>query len=145
MYKKTADLHHLHERTASHATKGSGRGTVWWNVHDPANFDPRAVKRELRLRRAFIGRQYNSAMIEFKQILEMNKDAVLHRDQAMILTLRPSIRAFSKNLRKIKKEMDELEQQMRTLPKIPPKVKSIKRHIRLLTKQNIPDNENPSS
>lgn len=30
MYKKTADLHHLHERTASHATKGGARGTPWF-------------------------------------------------------------------------------------------------------------------
>ena len=32
MYQKTQDRGDYLDRVASHATKGSGRGTVWWNV-----------------------------------------------------------------------------------------------------------------
>ena len=39
MYQKTQDRRDYLDRVASHATKGSGRGTVWWNVPR----QPRAV------------------------------------------------------------------------------------------------------
>ena len=44
MYQKTQDRGDYFDRVASHATKGSGRGTVWWNVPEP----PKRPKRRKR-------------------------------------------------------------------------------------------------
>jgi len=41
MYQKTQDRQDYLDRVASHATKGSGRGTVWWNA--PEAPKPRVI------------------------------------------------------------------------------------------------------
>lgn len=113
MYKKSADLIHLHARTASHATKGSGRGTVWWRTADSENYNPGAHRKELNSARRHIFKQYGIAAAEFKKLLEMTADAVSRRDQATILALRPSIRRFSKNLKKMRKEIARIDSEIR--------------------------------
>lgn len=102
MYKKSADLVHFHKRAASHATKGSGRGTVWWNADDPEAFDRVEALKSLK-------KQYGAAMARFRAVLEMNADAVVRRDTPAIHALRPTIRTFSKNLKKMTKELDRLK------------------------------------
>ena len=49
MYQKTQDRGDYLDRVASHATKGSGRGTVWWKVPEPPKVLKRAIPDDLRL------------------------------------------------------------------------------------------------
>jgi hypothetical protein len=108
MYKKTADLHHLHERTASHATKGTGRGTVWWNTTDPNGFDAKKEIKAKQQERRRLHQQQAAAIVEFKSVLKLTDDAVARNDFETVRALRPSVRALSKILRKTNRDMQEI-------------------------------------
>lgn len=116
MYQKTADLLHLHERTGSHATKGTGRGTVPnMTMPDPEAFDPRQERFEHKRKLREAMNHHRLAMAQFKDVLRLTDEAVARRDVEMVRALRPSVRALSKNLKKAGLELQELKRVDRSL------------------------------
>lgn len=80
MYSTTSDKMNLHGRTGSHATKGSGRGTVWWDA-PPAEIDPGTVEEE------------------YARLIAVFHQASLRSDRELKNALLPRIKEMS-NLRK---------------------------------------------
>ena len=48
MYQKTQDRGDYLDRVASHATKGSGRGTVWWKAQPQRRLPPVKIPPEIK-------------------------------------------------------------------------------------------------
>lgn len=106
MFKKTADLTHFHERTGSHATKGTGRGTVWWKTADPENFS----RRELAAEKGRMIKQYRDAMAQFHIVIGLHREAVERgSDPLATKQLVMSMRTFSQNLRQAKIDLDQIK------------------------------------
>lgn len=80
MYSTSADKMNHHGRTGSHATKGSGRGTVWWET-PPAEIDPGTVEEE------------------YARVMAVFHEAKLRSDRELKNALVPRIRELS-NLRR---------------------------------------------
>ena|SRR6516162_5506961 len=96
MYQKTQDRGDYLDRVASHATKGSGRGTVWW-ARD--QFDPFQERASLNRKRRLLKKQW----------------AVLLAAGAL----------SHKALRKHKQEMQRLREEIKSLPRRPPKLPTV--------------------
>src|SRR6266699_660263 len=109
MFKKSADLTHLHQRTGSHATKGSARGVVMLRALGADDFHSEESKLLRRQRLRILRWQRSTAIGEFKNVLAMIDEAVERRDTIMIRALRTSLRRLSKNLTAVGVEIDELK------------------------------------
>lgn len=79
MYSKTSDKLHLHGRAGSHATKGSGRGTVWWEMR--GEIEPATPEEE------------------FERLLVIMKQSGLSGDRELKKAVIPRIQQLSKELR----------------------------------------------
>jgi hypothetical protein len=107
MFKKSADLIHLHERTGSHSTKGSGRGTVWWYVSGPGRRElDEARLIELRKTMAIVGEEY-------RRVVKIHNSACDARNGDLMRAVRPSVHKLRKSLKRLKREKIELKAQLR--------------------------------
>lgn len=114
MFKKSADLIHLHERTGSHATKGTGRGTVpHMIVPDPDAFD----RREFELKYRLMVHQFYVALGEYRASIKIHNDAIERKDNETARAVVPIMRTFKKNITAMKIEMDKTKEILKDHPR----------------------------
>jgi hypothetical protein len=113
MYKKSADLIHLNERTGSHATKGRGRGTVpQMVVPDPDAFDGR----EMRMKKRLLEHQLYIAIGEYRASITIHNSAIERKDSEVARAVRPTMRAFERNIKKMKIEIAKIKEVLKDHP-----------------------------
>jgi hypothetical protein len=136
MYKKSADLIHLNERTGSHATKGPGRGTVpHMIVPDPEAFD----RKELVMRKKLLEHQLYPALGEYTASIKIYNDAVERHDISTVKAVRPTMRAFRSHVKRIKREIANIKEILMDHP-TPLHVRRLtKKQRRLLTAPSVSD------
>lgn len=107
MYKKSSDSKHLHARTGSHSTKGSGRGTVWWYVSGPG-------RRELDEARLIeLQKTLDIIVVEYQRVIDIHTGAGDMRNGDLMRAVRPSMRKLQKSVKGITREMRDIKASLR--------------------------------
>lgn len=115
MFKKSADLIHLHARTGSHATKGAATGRVDIRKRDHTDFDVRLESQQFKLARRELYSRINKISVELAPLLDA---FILANERCDVVTaeaLRPRVKILRDELHRLQKRKKKVARQVRLL------------------------------